>query len=221
MSIFDNLPDAKLFQALDSESLVPFVPENVYERNETELGVRLLVSTSMDRIEMFKMLLDFYPGPFFVTVVVQEPYGAFDKAGRYHGDYDKSRMQIDFFLDYFHDFISYSGFIHVWVTCQTTKGILVYDQHDYYFVYEKAEEAAEKLAGLGFQEGKIGADFHHAHSSRPDIVPGGKELLEYGSWRLEGLEIQDVARPDKKTVKNAYLRLRSWWMTRRIKRNGR
>ncbi len=218
---FDNLPDAKLYQALDNEGLVPHVPEDMYDLEETVLGTRLLVETKMDRVEMFKKLLDVYPGPFFLTVVVQEPYGAFKTAGRYHSEYDKTRIQVDYFLDYFHDFICYSGFIHVWVTCQTTKGIVVYDQHDYYFVYEKALEAAEIVKGLGFVEGSINPDFAHAHSSRPDIHPGPEELLNYGNWRLESLQIQDVARPEEKTIRNMYLRFRNWVNTRRIKRRGR
>jgi len=46
-------------------------------------------------------------------------------------------------------------------------------------------------------------------------------MVDYGHWWISSLEIQDVARPDKKTLKNIYLRIRTWLMMRRIKQNKR
>ena len=117
-------PDnAKLYQTNEARDLIPFVPGNIFQLNESGLGVRLLFSTNEDRIEMFKRIIDLFPGPFFFTVVVQESHGALNKPGRLYSDRRKTRTQVDFFLDHFHDYFSHCGLINLWVTCEVTDGI--------------------------------------------------------------------------------------------------
>ncbi len=213
----ETWPDAKLYRADSEEKIFPFQPENRVEFQSQDSGSRLIVSTSQDRIDFFKSIIDLFPGPYFITLVIQEPFGAFQQAGRYYSERDKTRLQIDYFLDYFHDFISYDGFHHLWITCESTDGIIVYDQHDYFFIYVKAEEARQKLLAEGFVEGDVRVDFPHMHRSRAEIVPGPKEILKYGSWYLSNLEIQDVATPERKTLRNYWLRIRNWNAQRKAK----
>lgn len=213
----DTWPDAKIYRAESEDKILPFQPENRIQFQTQYSGSRAIISTDRDRIEFYKAILDLYPGPFFITLVIQQPFGAFQQAGRYHSDRGKTRIQIDYFLDYFHDFISYDGFHHLWVTCETTDGIIVYDQHDYFYVYAKAEEARQKFLAEGFVEGEVKVDFPHVHRSRTEIVPGAGEILKYGSWYLSNLEIQDVATPERKTLRNYWLRLRNWNALRKVK----
>lgn len=213
----ETWPDAKIYIADQDGEIGPYVPTDTYEINRTGLGTRIIARTNQDRIEFFKAILDLYPGPFFITLVVQEPYGEFQVAGRYYSDKGKTRVQIDYFLDYFHDFICYDGFHHLWISCETTDGIIVYDQHDIFFMYQQTDQILDYLRSHDFCEGHVGADFHHAHRSRADISPGTKELLEYGPWYHSPLEINDVARPDEKSLQNYWLRFRSWNAVRKIK----
>ena len=217
----NNLPDAKLYRAISPTELVPFVPDNQFQLSTTKLGTRLIFSTNEDRIEMFKHMLDLYPGPFFITVVVQEPHGALVTPGRMYSERDKTRVQIDYFLDYFHDYISFGGMFHLWISCQSSDGIIVYDQHDYFFVYQRAQEAAAFFRERGYREQEIELEFDHAHSERIDIVPGTKEMLDYGNWMWSQLELTDVARPRAKSMQILILKFRHWFGTRKLRRKNR
>lgn len=198
----------------DQDNLTPFVPESVYFTSASDFGTRLVVTTNEDRIETFKRILDLYSGPFFITVVVQLPHRGLEKPGRLYSEGGKSRIQIDYFLDYFQDFLLYDGFIHIWITCQESNGIVVYDQHDTFFIYEREKEAADYFAKRGFREAPVSFNFRHAHQIRNDIYPGSKELADYGKWWWRPLELSDVEDKSKKSLRNLYLKIRSWRIRR-------
>lgn len=202
--------NAKLFLAGEDGGLIAFEPKNSFMLTSSANQQRLILATNEDRIDVFKSLLDFYPGPFVITVVVQSPHGAIKKAGRYYSEWDRTRTQIDYFLDYFHDYISFCGLIHVWVTCQGTDGIVVYDQHDVFYVYGKPLEIANMFLDKGYSEGIPPIEFAHAHKTRDDIRPGTVELMKYGKWTCHPLDTTDIANPEEKTAKNYLMKARSW-----------
>ncbi len=222
MESVENLPDAKMYRAdEDGKNIRAYEPENRFQLHRTDLGTRLLVTTSEDRIEVFKRLLDLYPGPFFITLVIQEAHGAFKKTGRYYGDRGKTRVQIDFFLDHFHDYFCYDGMHHLWVSCESSDGIVVFDQHDLFYVYQRAAEAGGMLLDAGYKEGLGDEPFNHAHRSRPEIVPGPKEILEFTKWFIAPLQINDVADPSEKSLKNMVMKARMGRAVKKIKKGQR
>lgn len=206
----EHLDDAKLYRTDVQKVLVPFVPENQYDFSTWRDSPRLLLSTNEDRIEIFKRILDLYPGPFFITIAVQEPHGTLKRRGRLYGDKGKTRIQIEFFLDHFHDYISYHGMAHFWVTCESTDGIVVYDNNDFFYIYDRVNEAAEFFGERGYVNEPIERDFERAHGDRTDIVPGTEDLKKFGRWGWLPLEWSDVPNPYEKSFQNIYLRVRHW-----------
>lgn len=216
-----SLPDAKVYKLDPAEILIPHIPDNAYQISKAFGRDRLVFTTNQDRIEVLKKVLEMYPGPFFITLVINSRLGALKKKGRMYSDWHKSRIQIDFFLDYFHDFISYGGWFHVWVSCHTTNGIVVYDQHDRFFAYEQINEVTDLLKSSGFQDGYCESKFKHVLFDRLDIIPGHVEMLNYGKWQWAPLEISDVEFPRRWTVTNFYLRFLQWRRTQRAKKKGK
>ena len=208
-------PNAKVYTADPDLNLIPIYPTNLFKIATTQMGNRAFATTNLDRILVMKRLLDLFPGPFSLLLVIQEPNGAFMHAGRYTSEEGKSRIHVDYFLDYFHDYISYDGFLHLWICCDSTGGKVIYDQHDWFNIYGKADESESVFRELGFVEREAEKLPPHAHCKRHDIYPGTKEMLEYGTWRLSPLELADVARPEKKSLLNSYLGIRSWFAVRR------
>jgi hypothetical protein len=206
----EHLDDAKLYRTDVEKVLVPFVPKNQYNSSSWRDSPRLLVSTSEDRIEVFKRTLDLYPGPFFITIAVQEPHGSLKRRGRLYGDKGKTRIQIEFLLDYFHDYISYNGMMHFWVTCESTDGIVVYDNMDQFYIYGRVSEAEKFFAERGYINEPIDRNFEYAHCERVGLTPGTEDLKKFGKWGWLPLEWSDVPDPYGKSFKNLYLRFRHW-----------
>ncbi len=109
----------------------------------------------------------------------------------------------------------------MWVSCHTTKGIVVYDQHDRFYAYEKVDEVADLLKSSGFQEGFGEVKFKYVLFDRLDIVPGHVEMLNYGKWQWAPLEITDVEFPHRWTATNFYLRFLQWRRMQRAKKKGK
>ena len=212
---------AKLYTGDNGHNLVPYVQPNIFKVIQTSIGDRAIVSTTIDRIDLFKQFLNLFPGPFTILVVIQQPYLAFKKRGRYTSESDKTHIQVEFFLDTFNDYISFDGFHDLWVCCESSNGKVIYDQHDWYYIYGKAREAENILRSLGFIEREVPLPPHHAHCQRHDIHPGTHELLDYTKWFLNPLLPSDVVRSFPKTPKDLLTRYRSWLEFRKIAKRQR
>lgn len=182
----------------------PYKPRDAYVREQTYGVWRLAVSTGRPRMDFMLECAARYPGPFWITYVMEsEGFGM--EPGRYHGPTGQTITQIGYFLHQFAPFLESDGRHHIWVSCEATDGIIVYDQHDFFYLYQQLDEHESALAEAGFTN-----DFEypfteqHLHVFPPRTDGLEQELWKFWDWHYGPLALSDTFRRDPNPV-------RRWW----------
>jgi hypothetical protein len=209
----DAVPSKLL--VLDRNKPVPKIWGRGYELQEFRWGRRIRCSTDGDRVEFLRSLLDRYPGPFAITYVLEDKHRTSYREGRYRSP-SLTRQQVDFFLEKFSDFIQNDGRHHIYVSCSTSGGAVIYDQHDFFFVYGSLDQHMLRLRSEGFRPTAYDLR-EHAHAIKGDSA-ALDELLRFWPWAYSPPEITDVTTSRIGILRFAWLKLKAWWhdRTRRV-----
>lgn len=214
----DEEARSKVWIESEPGSLEPFAWGKGYELQVHDWGRRLLCSTDGDRIDFFLRLAGRYPGPFGFTYILEDSCGGAYPEGRYvYGD-ELSQTQLEFFLRQFGEFLSWDGRHHLMLYCRTTSATIVYDQHDYYFVYGRVEELLRELEA----EGHAPTSFvlgQHGHKMESDSAEF-QRLMEFWPWIRQPLEITDTTPERVGWWQFTRMKIRAWWFKRTRKAPG-
>jgi hypothetical protein len=202
-------PLAKLLAPDESGVMAPFTWGKAYRYETYYWGNRIMCSTDEDRIDWLVELASRYPGPFDLNYILE------DESGRHNypeGRYMKSSVSLDqlkFFFHEFHDFLAFDGRHHVMVHCNTTRGMVVFDQHDYFYVYGGLDSLLQDLKQRGFIERSfvLGRHGHPIKEESPDL----HRLMEFWPWNWRALEATDITKERLGFFQNLRLQIRSRW----------
>jgi hypothetical protein len=197
----------------ESGDLSLFSWGNGYEIQHSRWGRRLICSSETPGVDFLRRLVFRYPGPFGITYVLEDNDGAPEfRRGRYHSPNLLTRAQLEIFLDDFREFFEEDGRHHLMVSCAKTNGMVVYDQHDYFFVYGGVDELVPKLICEGYQarEYELG---RHGHRIGEELEPL-RMLMSFREWKWRPLEVTDTTRHRAGRLEFAMMKLRAIWYNR-------
>lgn len=203
---------SRLFGVSADNEPEPFEWGHGYLLQEYGWGRRLMCSTDGDRIAFLERLMSRYPGPFQLKFILEDNQGVPEMpTGRYHSPLDLTATQISYFFHEFSEFLSTDGRHHLMIS-SATGGAVVYDQHDYFFVYGGIDELLQEFQAEGYTERdyRLGTHGHKVHS---DVEPL-RRLLRYWPWTWSQLEATDTSRHRVGLLRYAWLKVRAWWFDR-------
>lgn len=165
----------KLFVLDEQGNRQPKQWGNGWLLQEYSWGRRILCSTDDDRMSFMLSLISTYAGPYTVAYVLEDSAGLEGaRMGRYEIG-DRTLVQVEHFLTEFGDLIQFDGRHHFHVGCPDRT--VVYDQHDYFFVYGDIDSLQSQLIERGYRE----LDYElgvHGHLMGPDVSLI-RQLLDY------------------------------------------
>jgi len=179
------------FSIPDGGAEAPFDYGNVYWREETTGGERLLIGPSANQVEMLLTLAATWPNYQFgiLYVLLVSHTGA--ELGRYQSPWIESYDELREFMEGFAEFFENDGRHHVWIGSATGDGTLVYDQHDLIFAYGDLDRYEQVLHAQGFVRRKFWFPAPHIHQFLSENVGEEERLLKYFEWQVTPLRPED------------------------------
>lgn len=178
----NSLDKCKLARPLEDGSLVPYDWGNQFTVEEAAGDKRLLATTSTDRIAFLIEMLRPYPGPLIVCyVLIEDKPGLPMRPGYYYSPEVNLDQVIDFLTE-FQDMFVYDGSQAVHLLCKSSGGLVVYDEHDLYFLYGDFSSQLELLRSRGYADGGDFCLDRHAHFFRDSFSLWIFELFKLWPW---------------------------------------
>lgn len=189
----EGAPRTKLMLVDDQKQLQDFSWGNGYCVQEYRWGKRILCSTDGDRMEFFLRLVSRNPGPYGLTYILEDNDRTPDfRRGRYIANAPMTFDQLKYFTDEFHEFLCEDGRHHLMVHCKATGGAVIYDQHDYYYVYGQLDALEIELSREGFEPRGYELAIHgHLINQDPAEL---HRLMQFRPWMWRELEATDTSR---------------------------
>jgi hypothetical protein len=201
---------SRLSLLTESGDFVPHSWGNGYQDQQFRWGRRLICSSESAGVDFLSRLVFRYPGPYHVTYVLEDNDGAPEfRRGRYISPNALTEAQLRIFLDEFRQFLEEDGRHNLMIRCAKTDGTVVYDQHDYFFVYGGIGDLLRELVDEGYQPRTYGLG-RHGHQIGHDIEPL-QRLMAFRRWQGGPLEATDTPRHRAGLFDYVMMKLRAIW----------
>ena len=153
------------------------------------------------------------PGPFLVTYVLEDNLKTPKfRRGRYVSSRSLSLPQTVYFLNEFRTFLAGDGRHGLIVNCLTSKGAVVYDQHDFFYVYGVLDSLIDELRSENCEERSYELPVH-GHWIQDDS-PELSRLMGFWHWTWKDLEATDTDSRREGLLRRIRMELRAWWFDR-------
>lgn len=206
----ESPPLTKLVLPGDQDEPLSFSWGMAFDLHDRPWGKRLMCSTDGDRMAFFLRLVARTSGPFDLVYVLEDNTNSPQFAkGRYLSNSPLTLDQVKYFADEFHDFLCDDGRHHLVTRCTATNATVVYDQHDYYYVYGEAAALAAELESEGFvsRTFELGIHGHRIDVDSAELP----RLLELRPWIWQELEAPDTSADQVGSFAYLKMRIRAKW----------
>lgn len=147
---------------------------------ESISGVSRLLVAPQRPLEFVKNVLDIYGERFRLVYLLVTPPDGYDFA-RYEID-SLSLEQVQSFLTEFGDFLGRDARHHIWLHALDGGGTIIWDEHDWVYLYGHLGSVTQLLQDRNFTEGKPEIPFPHLHSEDPAQNLEMQRLLAALPW---------------------------------------
>lgn len=147
---------------------------------ESISGVGRLLVAPKEPLDFVSQILGFYGERFRLVYLLVSPPDGFEFA-RYEVA-SLSNDEVQAFLSEFGDFLSRDARHHVWIHALDGGGTIIWDEHDWVYLYGHLGAAQDFLSSKSFYEGKPEIPFPHLHNEDPAQTPAMVKLLGALPW---------------------------------------
>lgn len=153
--------------------------QDTYVRESISGVARILVAPSMP-LHFISQALGLYGERFRLVYLLVTPPDGYD-FGRYEADLLSIEEVLEFLLE-FGEFLGRDARHHVWIHALDGGGTIIWDEHDWVYLYGHLESVEALLAQQGFTEGKPEIPFPHLHNEDPELNSEMERLLAALPW---------------------------------------
>jgi hypothetical protein len=174
-----------------SKEWVPHDYGDVFFRQPTSSGERLVIGPSSEHVEAVLALARTWPTEQFYILYVLLVSHSGAEPGRYQSPPIESFEDLQVFFYTYHTFFESDGRHHIWIGSPTGDGLLVYDQHNVIFAYGDLSSYEHVLASRGLSQREFWFPSPHRHAYPSTNVRQEEELLRHFPWQRSPLQEGD------------------------------
>jgi hypothetical protein len=147
---------------------------------ESISGVSRLLVAPRQPLSFVVDALALYGNSFKLVYLLVTPPDGYEFA-RYELD-ALNREEVSSVLEEFGGFLGGDARHHIWIHALDGGGTLIWDEHDWVYLYGHLASATDLLQSKGFREGKPEIPFPHLHNEDPDQTSEMERLLKALPW---------------------------------------
>lgn len=162
---------------------IPITYNNCFQKQSISGVHRILIASSGSTIKLIQELIEFFPGPYRLAYLLVTPPDGFQQM-KYETD-GLDRSQVDRFLEAYGPFLEGDARHHVWI--HSGHGTIIWDEHDWLYVYGSLESVEGYLMAQNFGEEMPVIPFPHLHNESPDNNQAMRDLLSHFDWQTQNV----------------------------------